>query len=55
MPLGCAGGCQMSLTDVVLTSGKRMPTGGPGTVTHKMTNQVRVLHVTLKKNCIEGI
>lgn len=33
IPLGCAGGCQMSLTDVVLTSGNRMPTGGPGTET----------------------
>lgn len=35
MPLGCAGGCQMSLTEVVLTSGKRIPTGGPGTVRDK--------------------
>lgn len=31
MPLGAAGGCQISRTDVVLTSGNRMPTGGPGT------------------------
>lgn len=31
MPLGSAGGCQMSRTKVVLTSGKRIPTGGPGT------------------------
>lgn len=31
MPLGAAGGCQISRTDVVLTSGKRMPMGGPGT------------------------
>lgn len=48
MPLGCAGGCQISLTEVVLTSGKRMPTGGPGTITHKicrMTDQARVLYV----------
>lgn len=33
IPLGCAGGCQISLTEVVLTSGNKMPTGGPGTVT----------------------
>ena len=31
MPLGAAGGCQTSRTDVVRTSGNRMPTGGPGT------------------------
>lgn len=31
MPLGAVGGCQISRTDVVLTSGNRMPTGGPGT------------------------
>lgn len=31
MPLGAAGGCQISRTDVVLTSGNRMPMGGPGT------------------------
>lgn len=31
MPLGAAGGCQISRTDVVLTSGNRMPIGGPGT------------------------
>lgn len=31
MPLGWAGGCQMSRTELVLTSGKRIPTGGPGT------------------------
>lgn len=31
MPLGVAGGCQISRTEVVLTSGNRMPTGGPGT------------------------
>lgn len=30
-PLGAAGGCQTSRTKVVLTSGKRSPTGGPGT------------------------
>lgn len=33
IPLGCAGGCQISLTELVLTSGNKMPTGGPGTVT----------------------
>jgi hypothetical protein len=31
IPFGVAGGCQISLTDVVLTSGNRMPMGGPGT------------------------
>lgn len=31
MPLGCAGDCQIKRTEVVLTSGKRIPTGGPGT------------------------
>lgn len=35
MPLGAAGGCQTSRTDVVRTSGNRMPTGGPGTGGHK--------------------
>lgn len=29
--MGAAGGCQMRRTKVVLTSGKRIPTGGPGT------------------------
>ena len=28
----------MSLTDVVRTSGNRMPTGGPGTVSHTHTH-----------------
>ena len=32
MPLGWDGDCQMRRTDVVRTSGNRMPTGGPGTV-----------------------
>lgn len=32
MPLGWAGGCHMRRTDEVLTSGNRMPIGGPGTV-----------------------
>lgn len=31
MPLGCEGDCQISRTEVVRTSGNRMPTGGPGT------------------------
>lgn len=31
MPLGWAGLCQMSRTELVRTSGNRMPTGGPGT------------------------
>lgn len=30
-PLGAVGGCQMSRTEVVLTSGNSIPTGGPGT------------------------
>lgn len=31
IPLGCAGDCQMSRTELVRTSGNRIPTGGPGT------------------------
>lgn len=31
IPLGWAGDCQISLTEVVRTSGNKIPTGGPGT------------------------
>lgn len=51
MPLGWAGGCQISLTDVVLTSGKRMPTGGPGTVTQRSYGPDKRLRLIIQ-NCI---
>lgn len=46
----------MSLTEVVLTSGKRMPTGGPGTVIHKKyktTNQARIIIIIIIFNSVE--
>lgn len=42
MPLGWAGGCQMSRTEVVLTSGKRIPTGGPGTASNNSLSYSKV-------------
>lgn len=36
MPFGWAGDCQIRRTDVVRTSGNRIPTGGPGTVSRRL-------------------
>lgn len=50
MPLGWAGGCQMSRTEVVLTSGKRIPTGGPGTAISEITHLVICKRITAQSN-----
>ena len=47
MPLGWAGGCQMSLTEEVLTSGNRMPTGGPGTMGDRYVRQQYIMNPTI--------
>lgn len=38
MPLGWAGDCQIRRTEVVRTSGNRIPTGGPGTAAKQPTD-----------------
>lgn len=40
MPLGCEGDCQISRTEVVRTSGNRIPTGGPGTAGKRHNTEV---------------
>lgn len=49
MPLGCEGDCQMSRTEVVRTSGNRMPTGGPGTAGKQKTSYIYIFKKKNKK------
>lgn len=52
MPLGCEGDCQISRTDVVRTSGNRIPTGGPGTEAKQQTRLVATYCNSEQYSCL---